>query len=112
MDYVVRFVAGGLVVSLLPSSAMCCGPKVSRDCLAQPPSVSLVTLTLAFLKQGGDYVTVESRSMILGALALALYSVIVCQLLMRVRCSALAATGAAIAVWLVAAIGLKHMLLG
>lgn len=50
--------------------------------------------------------------MILGAIALAVYSFLVCQLLMRVRCSALAATLAATAVWLMVAVGLKQVFLG
>lgn len=50
------------------------------------PSVALVTL----IKQGPNYVNLEGRSMVLGAgaLALALYSFAVCQLLMRFRWSA------------------------
>jgi hypothetical protein len=50
--------------------------------------------------------------MILGAIALAAYSFIVCQLLMRFRWSALAATAAAIIVWLGIATGLERVLLG
>ena len=49
--------------------------------------------------------------MILGAIALAVYSFLVCQLLMRVRYSALTATLAA-AAWLAVAVGLKQALLG
>lgn len=112
LDYVVRFVAGGLFVSLFAILGDVLRPKSFAGLFGAAPAVALATLALAFLKQGGDYVAIESRSMIFGALALVLYSVIVCQLLMRVRCSALAATGAAITVWLVAAIGLKQMLLG
>jgi hypothetical protein len=50
--------------------------------------------------------------MILGAIAFAVYSFLVCQLLMRVRCSALTATAAATVAWLLVAIGLKQILLG
>jgi hypothetical protein len=50
--------------------------------------------------------------MILGAIALAAYSFVACQLLMRLRCSALTATLAATSVWLVVAIALKQALLG
>jgi hypothetical protein len=47
------------------------------------PSVALVTLSLALLKQGGQYAAVEGRSMVIGAAALAAYSFVVCQLLIR-----------------------------
>ena len=50
--------------------------------------------------------------MILGALALALYSVVVCQLLVHARWSALSATTAAILLWLAAAIGSEYLLIG
>ena len=50
--------------------------------------------------------------MILGAIAFVVYSFLVCQLLMRLRCSALTATTAAAAAWLAVAIGLEQILLG
>lgn len=50
--------------------------------------------------------------MILGAIALAVYSFIVCQLIMHVRWSTLAATDAATAPWLTVAMGFEWVLLG
>jgi hypothetical protein len=50
--------------------------------------------------------------MILGAVAFAVCSFLVCQLLMRLRCSALAATLTATVAWLGVALGLKQILLG
>lgn len=47
-----------------------------------------------------------------GAIALAVYGVLVCQLLMRARCSALTATLVSAAAWLGVAFGLKQALLG
>jgi hypothetical protein len=44
--------------------------------------------------------------MIAGAIALIIYSVVVCQLLIRARMRALPATMASIVVWLIAAFGL------
>jgi hypothetical protein len=44
--------------------------------------------------------------MMAGAIALAVYSVIVCQLLMRARVRALPATLISLAVWLIVAFGL------
>jgi hypothetical protein len=87
-------------------------PKSFAGLFGAAPSVALATLTLAFWKHGGGYVSIDGRSMILGAIALAVYSFFVCQLLMRLRWSALAATLAATAAWLVVAISLKQLLLG
>ena len=112
MDYMIRFLAGGLVVSLFAIVGDVLRPKSFAGLFSAAPSVALATLTLAYWRHGDLYVSTEGRSMILGALALAVYSFLVCQLLMRVRCSALAATVAAIVAWLVVAIGLKQVLLG
>jgi Protein of unknown function (DUF3147) len=110
MDYVIRFLAGGFVVSLFAILGDLLRPKSVAGLLGAAPSVALATLTLAFLKQGPDYVAIESRSMIAGAIALGAYSFAVCQLLMRARLSALASTLCAAVVWFIAAFGLQQLL--
>jgi hypothetical protein len=112
MDYVIRFIAGGLIVSLFALAGDILRPKSFAGLFSAAPSVALVTLALAFSRQVGGYVATEGRSMILGAIALAVYSMLVCQLLIRARCSALTATLAATAAWLGVAIVLKQALLG
>ena len=61
---------------------------------------------------GGGYVATESRSMIIGAFAFTVYSFLVCQILIRVRSSALTATAVATVAWIVIAVGLKQVVLG
>lgn len=112
MDYVIRFFAGGVLVSLFAVVGDVLRPKSFAGLFGAAPSVALATLALAFWKHGGGYVSTEGRSMILGGVALGIYSFVVCQLLIRLRCSALTATLAATAVWLVVAVGLKQLLLG
>ena len=112
MEYFVRFLAGGVVVSLFAVVGDVLRPKSFAGLFGAAPSVALATLTLAFWTSGDAYVTVEGRSMILGAIALAAYSFVVCQLLMRLRWSALGTTSLAIIVWLGIAIGLEHVLWG
>ncbi|MCS3546063.1 putative membrane protein (GlpM family) [Bradyrhizobium japonicum] len=112
MDYALRFLVGGLVVSLFAVLSDVLRPKSFAGLFGAAPSVALATLGLAFSKHGGDYVVIEGRSMVLGSIALAAYSCVVCQLLMRAEWSALKATLAALAVWLMAAIGLKQLLIG
>jgi hypothetical protein len=90
----------------LPCSVICCG------LFGAAPSVALATLTLAFWKEGPEYVAAEGRSMVLGALGLALDSIVVCQLMVRARMSALTATICAMAVWLAGALSLKQLLVG
>jgi hypothetical protein len=112
MDYVIRFLAGGLVVSLFAVAGDVLRPKSFAGLFGAAPSVALATLTLAFWKHGGGYVATKSRSMLIGAIAFAVYSFLVCQILIRVRSSALTATAVATIAWLVIAVGLKQVVLG
>jgi len=112
MDYVVRFFAGGFAVSLFAILGDLLRPKSFAGLFGAAPSIALATLTLAFWTHGRPYVSTEGRSMIIGAVALTVYSLLVCQLLMRARWSAPLATLAAVAAWLGVAIGLKQALLG
>jgi hypothetical protein len=112
MEYLFRFLAGGIVVSAFAVLGDVLRPKSFAGLFGAAPSVALATLSLALWKEGGAYASIEGRSMILGSFALALYSLAVCQLLMRARWSALAATTTAILLWLVLALGSEHLLMG
>jgi len=112
MDYAFRFLAGGVIVSLFAVLGDVLRPKSFAGLFGAAPSVALATLPLGFWTKGAAYVGIEARSMVLGALALAIYSVIVCQILMRLRWSALAATSTATVAWFVIAIGLKQFVMG
>jgi hypothetical protein len=112
MDYVIRFLAGGLLVSLFAVAGDVLRPKSFAGLFGAAPSVALATLTLAFWEHGAGYVATEGRSMIIGAIALAVYSFLACQILMRVRSSALTATAMATVAWLIVAVGLKQTILG
>jgi hypothetical protein len=67
------------------------------------PSVALATLALAVSKDGKAYAANECRSMVAGAAALVLYSILVSQLLSRHRLSALTATLSAMPLWFLTA---------
>jgi hypothetical protein len=112
LDYLLRFAAGGLMVSEFAMLGDVLRPKSSAGLFGATPSVALATLSLALWKHGPDYISVEGRSMVLGALAPTIYCIVVSQLLMRVRCSAMAATTSATVLWLVVALGLKQLLMG
>ena len=112
VDYLVRFLAGGAVVSAFAILGEMLRPKSVAGLFGAAPSVALATLTLAFWKEGPAYVMSESRSMLLGSVALAVYSFLVCQLLIRGRFSALFAALSALVAWLGVALGLKQLLLG
>jgi hypothetical protein len=112
VDYVIRLVAGGLIVSIFAILGDMLRPKSFAGLFGAAPSIALATLTIAFVTKGPSYVGAEGRSMILGALALMFYCCVVCQLMMRFRVSALVATGSALVVWLMVAFGLKQILIG
>ena len=53
MEYVIRFLAGGIVVSAFALLGDILRPKSFAGLFGAAPSVGLATLTLALLKQGG-----------------------------------------------------------
>jgi hypothetical protein len=112
MDYVVRFIAGGAIVLAFACLADVLRPKSFAGLFSAAPSVALATLTLAFGKHGADYVATEARSMAIGALAFAVFSFLVCQLIMRLNWSAFAASATGLMFWFIAALGVEHFLIG
>ncbi|WGD50434.1 DUF3147 family protein [Bradyrhizobium sp. CB1650] len=105
-EYLLRFIAGGVIVSAFAILGDMLRPKSFAGLLGAAPSVALATLGIAVVQHGASYAAAESWTMIYGAVALACYSFVVCQLLMRFRLAALPATVAAFAVWLAIAFGL------
>ena len=61
---------------------------------------------------GPAYAALEGRSMMIGSLALCLYSVVVCQLLKRYEVPALIATLVSLIAWTLAALCGKWLLIG
>ncbi len=112
MEYAIRFLAGGIVVSAFAVLGDMLRPKSFAGLFGAAPSVALATLAIAFAKQGSAYAAIEGRSMVLGSIALGAYCFCVCQLLIRVRCSALTSTVVSMAAWFAVAFGLKLLLLG
>jgi hypothetical protein len=111
-EYLLRFVIGGLVVSAFAVLGDVLRPKTFAGLFGAAPSVALATLGIAIAVHGADYAAIQSRSMMFGAIALAIYSIVVCQLLMRARMRALSATLLALTVWLIAALGLQALFPG
>lgn len=95
---------GGLVVSVFATLGDVLKPKSFAGLFGAAPSVALATLGMTILSNGKMFAALEARSMIAGALALALYSWLVCRLLMKRRWHAMTAATSAIAFWLACAI--------
>src|SRR5262249_40040716 len=103
---IIRFVAGGLIVSAFAILSDMLRPKSFAGLLGAAPSVALATLGIAVAEHGAAYAAAEIWTMIYGAVALACYRFVVCQLLMRWRMAALSATIVSFVVWLAVAFGL------
>jgi uncharacterized membrane protein (GlpM family) len=105
-DEVVRFLAGGLAVSFFAALADILRPRSFAGLFGAAPSIALATLSLTVAQRGASFAAAEGRSMMAGAMALAVCSGLVCILLQRKRWHANAAMLAGIVVWFVIAFGL------
>lgn len=74
----VRFVLGGLVVSLFAMLGEMWKPKTFAGLFGAAPSVALVALAISFVCESRTYVTTEGRSMIIGAIAMFVYCASCC----------------------------------
>jgi hypothetical protein len=111
MEYVIRFIAGGMAVSAFAILGDVFSPKSFAGLFGAAPSIALATLGIAIAQHGRNYAALEARSMMLGAAALWLYSLGCCRLMARHRMSPLYATGGMLIGWLICAFGLQWLLL-
>jgi len=111
-ELLIRFLVGGLVVSAFATLGDLAKPKSYAGLFGAAPSVALATLSLAFLTHGNEYVALNGRSMMIGALGLLVYSRLVVLVLMCRNWSALAATVLMIPAWFGISLGLWFLLLG
>jgi Protein of unknown function (DUF3147) len=111
-EYILRFIVGGLAVSGFAVLGDIFRPRSFAGLFAAAPSIAIATLLITVSRHGWEYAAVEGRSMILGAAALCVYSVVVFHLLRRSRFTALLASLAPIAAWLAVALGLAWMIFG
>jgi hypothetical protein len=72
-ELLVRFIVGGVIVSAFAALGTAVDPKSFAGIFGAAPSVALATLALAFAKEGRGHAAIEGRSMMAGALALAVY---------------------------------------
>jgi hypothetical protein len=112
VEYLLRFIIGGLAVSAFAALGDVLRPKSFAGLFGAAPSIAIATLGIAVWKDGSGYAATEARSMILGAVALCVYCVIVCQALKRYRLHALLSTIVALPAWLACALGLTWLFLG
>ena len=105
-DALTRFLIGGLAVSFFAALADVLRPKSFAGLFGAAPSIALATLVLTISQRGASFAAVEGRSMMAGAVALAVYSGVVCLLLQRRNWHANVAALFSITVWFVVAFGI------
>jgi uncharacterized membrane protein (GlpM family) len=111
-EYLVRFLVGGTVVSAFAMLGDILRPKSFAGLFGAAPSVALATLGIAVYGHGAGYAALQSQAMISGAIALGVYSVVVCHLLVRARLRASTATLVSLVVWLIVAFSLLTLVGG
>jgi hypothetical protein len=98
-EILVRFIIGGVVVSIFASLGEVLRPKSFAGLFGAAPSIALATLGLTIAHDGKAYAALEARSMIAGSLAFFFYAAAVSWILMRYKPSALATTVAVLPLW-------------
>jgi hypothetical protein len=104
-ELVIRFLVGGIVVSLFAAAGELFEPKTFAGLFGAAPSVALGTLALAFLGQGRAYAAIEARSMLVASAALLAYCVTCIVLVRREHVPVWLGAGLSWASWLVVALG-------
>jgi hypothetical protein len=106
IEVALRFFIGGLVVSLFAVFADVIRPKSFAGLFGAAPSIALATVGLTINQNGKVFAAIESRSMILGAVAFLCYATVVSWVLRRFQPPALVATIALMPVWFGISFGL------
>jgi hypothetical protein len=109
-EILLRFIAGGVVVSVFALIGDLLKPKTFAGLFGAAPSVALATLVLTVMKNGKDYGSVEARSMMLGAVAFLVYAALISHLMLRHNWRVLPVTTLTVALWFIVAFGLYYVL--
>jgi hypothetical protein len=107
MDTVlIRFLVGGVVVSLFAALGDVLRPKSFAGLFGAAPSIALATIGLTIHQAGKAYAALECRSMMLGAIGFFAYALTVGWVLRRYKPSAIVASLTLLPIWFVASLGL------
>ncbi len=106
LELIFRFIAGGLIVCFFAVLGEVLRPTSLGGIFGAAPSVALATLGLTFFTKGNLISSIEGRSMMIGAAALCVYSLINRYLLPQRSTRALVVTSATGLAWFAVAFGL------
>lgn len=111
IEIAARFLIGGLVVSFFSAVGVVMKPKSFAGIFGAAPAVALASLALSFILRGPSYVSLEARSMMLGAVALCVYSLLTGWLVIEERMPGPVVTLGCWVVWLGVALGAQVLVL-
>jgi hypothetical protein len=109
---VIRFLIGGIVVSLFAALGDILRPKSFAGLFGAAPSIALATVGLTIFRDGKAYAALECRSMILGAVAFFACALLVGWVLRPYKPHALFASLALMPTWFAISLGLWFLLEG
>lgn len=110
-DLLLRFLIGGTVVSLFAILGDVLRPRSFAGLFGAAPSIALATLGLTIHHEGKLYAATEARSMVAGAIAMAVYAATISWVLIRYKPPAMAVTLALLPLWFGVSFGIWHLCL-
>lgn len=99
MEWLIRFLVGGVVVSLFAFIGDVVRPKSFAGIFGAAPSVALATLTLTIHAKGASYAATEARSMIVGAASLMIYAAVCSRIMWKRPASVQTVTLVGLVLW-------------
>lgn len=111
-ELLVRFIIGGVVVSLFAMLGDILRPKSFAGLFGAAPSIALATIGLTIHHDGKAFAIIEARSMMLGAVGFCAYEATTSWVLRRYRPATLVATTALMPVWFIVSLGLWFLIMG
>jgi uncharacterized membrane protein (GlpM family) len=111
IDILIRFLIGGVVVSVFAVIGDLFKPKSFAGLFGAAPSVALATILLTVRKEGAQYASIEARSMLAGAVALFVYSSAVSWFMMHKDCKAMTVSAGFLTIWAIVSFGLWFILI-
>jgi len=105
-EIVIRFVIGGVSVSIFAVLGDIFKPKSFAGLFGAAPSVALATLALTVSQKGARYAAVETTSMIISAIGLFAYACCLSRIMARYQYRALGVTLSLLLVWAATVFGI------
>jgi uncharacterized membrane protein (GlpM family) len=98
-DLLIRFLVGGIVVSLFAALADTLRPRSFAGLLGAAPSIALATISLTIHKDGKTWAALEAKTILFGAVAFLFYAALASLVLHRRKLSALTTAPLLMPVW-------------